>query len=91
MNGNSGTVYRQYFDTGEATSFYAHWNCNTSGGGKKNCGLNYDCKCNSSKDCENCSISNINGAKVYYKCEMHYCYWAVGKNYFNNIWIGCGP
>ena len=32
MTNASGTVYRQYFDTGDATKFYAHWNCSSSGG-----------------------------------------------------------
>ncbi len=32
MTNASGTVYRQYFDTGDATEFYAHWNCSSSGG-----------------------------------------------------------
>lgn len=32
MTNASGTVYRQYFDTGDATKFYAHWSCSSSGG-----------------------------------------------------------
>ena len=32
MTNASGTVYRQYFDTGDATEFYAHWSCSSSGG-----------------------------------------------------------
>ena len=32
MTNDSGTVYRQYFDTGDATKFYAHWSCSSSGG-----------------------------------------------------------
>lgn len=33
MDSASGTVYRQYFDTGASTKFYAHWDCSSSGGG----------------------------------------------------------
>ena len=32
MTNASGTVYRQHFDTGDATEFYAHWSCSSSGG-----------------------------------------------------------
>ena len=88
MNGNSGTVYRQYFDTGEATSFYAHWNCNTSGGGRKNCGLKSDCKCNVSKDCEGCP-SKIAGVSYYFKCETGQCFWSIDKNPLKRKWDSC--
>ena len=88
MNGNSGTVYRQYFDTGEATSFYAHWNCNTSGGGKKNCGLKSDCKCNVPKDCEGCP-SKVAGVSYYFKCESGQCFWSIDKNPLKRKWDSC--
>lgn len=32
MDGTSGTIYKQYFDTGDTTKFYAHWSCGSSGG-----------------------------------------------------------